>query len=265
VPGQVVVGKDGRPTAPGTVETWFTMLDRGHMSTAMGTSDSHHLLGDEPGYARTMLYVGAGKDTPGGYSRQDIVDAIKGHHTIATNAPFIEMTIAGHMIGETIQAGPAIDVQVHVQSPSWAPVDHVTVYSNSAIVLDQPVPAGQGTDFTTSVHLNLTQDAWVVAEATGSANMFPVLTPTEFPPLDATVIIKALSIGLDLSTLPITATLQPVRTHTSTPYAITNPIWVDIDGNGWTPPKTPLPARPAAAGRLPDVREQFDSLPEISP
>jgi Carboxypeptidase regulatory-like domain len=265
VPGQVVIGQDGRPTNPGTVETWFTMLDRGHMSTAMGTSDSHHLLGDEPGYARTMLYVGTGKDSPGGFSRQDIVDAIKNHHTIATNAPFIEMTIAGHMIGETIKAGPVVDVDVRVHSPSWAPIDHVTVYSNSAVVLDQPVPAGQGTDFATSVHLNLTRDAWVVAEARGSGNMFPVLTPTEFPPLDATVIIQALSIGLDLSALPLTAALKPVRTHFSTPYAITNPIWIDIDGNGWTPPKMALPKRLPPRGRLPDVRAQFDSLPEISP
>jgi hypothetical protein len=139
------------------------------------------------------------------------------------------------------------------------------VYSNSAVVFDQAVPAGQGTNFEAIVHLNLTQYAWVVAEATGSGNMFPVLTPTEFPPLDATVIIQALSIGLDLSTLPIAASLKPARTHTSTPYAITNPIWVDIDGNGFTPPKSPLPRTVRPAGQRPDVREQFDSLPEISP
>ena len=95
--------------------------------------------------------------------------------------------------------------------------------------------------------------------------MFPVSTPVELPPLDATVIIKALSAGLDLSSLPVTATLKPNQIHTSTPYAITNPIWVDIDGNGWTAPKPALP-RTAGAPRLrPDVRQQFDSLPELSP
>ncbi|MBA2543592.1 MAG: hypothetical protein H0V17_28380 [Deltaproteobacteria bacterium] len=109
-------------------------------------------------------------------------------------------------------------------------------------------------------------DAWVVAEVTGTSNMFPVVSPTEFPPLDATVIIQALSVGLDLSTLPIASSLKPERVHQSTPYAITNPIRIDIDGNGWTPPKSPLPmkrtAKPAA---LPDVRSQFDTLPEVSP
>jgi hypothetical protein len=264
VPGQIVVGADGRPSYPGTVETWFTMLDRGHVATAMGTSDSHHLLGDEPGYARTMLYVGAGKDTPGGFSRQDVVDAIHAHRTVATNAPFIEMTIGTGMIGDTIKAGPAIDVTIRVHAPSWAPVNRLRLYSNSAIVADQPIPA-PGTSFSTVIHLDLAQDAWVVAEVTGSSNMFPVLSPTEFPPLDATVIIQALSIGLDLSSLPITASLKPPSTHISSPYAITNPIWVDIDGNGFTPPKPALPKRLASPRVRPDIRDQFDSLPELSP
>ena len=106
--------------------------------------------------------------------------------------------------------------------------------------------------------------SWVVAEVTGTANMFPALTPTEFPPLDATVIIKALSVGLDLSTLPLTSKLRPSHTHIQTPYAITNPIWIDVDGDGWTPPKPPLSRKPAAAAPPPDVRARFDALPEVS-
>jgi hypothetical protein len=103
---------------------------------------------------------------------------------------------------------------------------------------------------------------------TGTDNMFPVLTPTEFPPLDATIIIGALASGingLDLSTLPIANPIKPVRVHPSTPYAITNPIWIDIDGNGWTAPKPPLPMTRKAPPTRPDVRSQFDALPEVSP
>lgn len=266
VPGQVVVGSDGKPSFPGVVETWFTMLDRGHKATGMGTSDTHHLLGDEPGYARTLLFVGKGKDTPGGFTRDDVIGAIRSHRAITTSGPFVEMTIGNGMIGDTIVAqGGSIDVRVRVRAPTWAAVDHLVIYSNSAIVADQNIPAAQGTDYETMVHLNLAKDAWVVAEVTGKANMFPVSTPVELPPLDATVIIKALSAGLDLSSLPVTATLKPNQIHASTPYAITNPIWVDIDGNGWTPPKSALPRVAAPAKARPDVRAQFDSLPELSP
>jgi hypothetical protein len=266
VAGEVVVGNDGRPSFPGVIETWMTMLDRGHKATGMGTSDAHHLLGDEPGYARTLLYVGLGKDTPGGFSREDVVKAIRGHHAITTTAPFLEMTIGSGMIGDTIVAqGGSIDVRVRVRTPSWGAVNHLVVYSNSAVVADQIIPAAQGTDYETVVHLNLTKDSWVVAEVEGTANLFPVSTPVELPPLDATVIIKALSAGLDLSSLPVTAKLKPNQIHTSTPYAITNPIWVDIDGNGWTPPKAALPRVAGPPRPRPDVRAQFDSLPELSP
>jgi len=128
-----------------------------------------------------------------------------------------------------------------------------------------PIPAGQGTDFEVSVDVSPAADAWVVAEVTGSSNMFPVVSPTEFPPLDATVIIQALSVGIDLSSLPLTAKLKPLRIHPSTPYAITNPIWIDVGGNGWTPPKAPLPRIKAPTGPLPDVRSQFDALAEVTP
>ncbi|MCX5747587.1 MAG: CehA/McbA family metallohydrolase [Proteobacteria bacterium] len=266
VAGTVVVGKDGRPQFPGVVETWMTMLDRGAKPTGMGASDSHQLLGDEPGYARTMLFVGSGKDVPGGFGRADVVDAITHHHAITTNGPFLEMTVGSHIIGDTVVASSGgVDVDLHVRAPTWAAVDHLIVYSNSVVILDEPIPPAQATNYARQVHLALPADAWIVAEVYGSGNMFPVLTPTEFPPLDATVIIKALSAGLDLSSLPIAASLKPKFTHYSRPYAITNPIWFDTDGNGFTPPRPPLPRVAPPATSRPDVRQQFDALPELTP
>jgi hypothetical protein len=265
VPGQVVVGPDGRAQFPGVVESWFTMLDRGLRATGVGTSDSHGLIGDEPGYARTLMYVGAGKDVPGGTSRDDVIAALHAHRALTTNAPFLEMTVGDHMVGDEFAApGGSVDVALRVRAPSWARVDRLILYANSAIVADQAIPANQGTDYQVHVRLSLARDSWVVAEATGPDNMFPALTPTEFPPLDATVLIKALAVGLDLSALPLTSSLRPSRIHIQTPYAITNPIWIDVDGNGWTPPKPPLGRTFAPAGRSPDVRAQFEALPEIS-
>ena len=267
VSGQIVMGPDGRAKFPGVIETWFTMLDRGHKATGMGTSDTHHLLGDEPGYARTLLFVGEGKDVPGGYSRDDVTDAIRAHHAITTNAPFLEMKVGTAIIGDTtVVQGGQTEVRIRVRTPTWAKVDHLLVYSNGgAIVADVPIPAAQGTDFETVVRLTLAKDSWIVAEATGSQNMFPVVSPVEFPPLDATVIITALSAGLDLSSLPIASNLKPIQIHQTLPYAITNPIWVDIDGNGWNPPKGALPRVAGPPQPRPDVREQFEALPEFTP
>jgi hypothetical protein len=270
VPGQVVLGKDGRPTYPGTVETWFTLLDRGHQASALGASDSHHLLGDEPGYARTLLYVGHGKDTPGGFTRDDVIGAIAHHRTIATNAPFVTIEIGDGKIGDTVRQSGQVMVNVHVRAPTWAGVDTLTIYSSASATGDHVVQRitinPPGTTYDGFVLLNPTKDAWVVAEVSGKTNMFPVLSPTEFPPLDATVIINSLAVGIDgLKNLPLASPLKPVRQHYSTPYAITGPIWIDVDGNGWTPPKSPLPRVLPPSGPLPDVRAQFDALPEVTP
>ena len=262
--GEIVVSKDGRPQFPGVIETWFAMLDRGFSPTGMGTSDAHHLLGSEPGYARTLVYVGQGHDVPGGVTRDQVIAGIKGHHAIVTNAPFIEMTTPdGGTIGDTVK-GASVEVRLRVRAPSWAPVDHVTIYSNSAVLATRAIPADQQTDFETTITVSPTTDAWVVAETGGSANMYPVVSATEFPPLDATVIIQALSVGIDLSSLPLASTLKPIKQHPSRPYAITNPIWIDVAGDGWTPPKAPLPQRVAPAGPLPDVRARFDAVEDLS-
>lgn len=265
VPGEIVVGPDGRPKFPGVVETWFTLLDRGHRATGLGSSDTHALLGDEPGYARTLLYVGEGKDTPGGFTQTDVVDAVHAHRALTTNAPFVELGVGAARVGDTtIVQGGSAELRIRVRAPSWAKVDRLIVYTNGgAILADQAIPAAQGTDYETVVRATLPQDSWVVAEVTGSDNMFPVATPVEFPPLDATVIITALSAGLDLSSLPIASNLKPDLIHRTTPYAITNPIWIDVDGDGWKAPGAALPQPSARTQARPDVRRQFDALPEI--
>ena len=184
---------------------------------------------------------------------------------ITTSAPFLEMSVGDAKIGDTVVvSGGRADVRVRVRSPRWAPVDRLRVYTNGgALVADQAIPPGQGTSYETIVSVELPRDGWVVAEVTGSANMFPVVTPTEFPPLDATVLITALSSGLDLSSLPIASNLKPEPTHPTTPYAITNPIWIDTDGDGWDPPGPPLPRPSARPARRPDVREQFEAIPDL--
>ncbi len=265
VPGEIVVSADGRAQFPGVAETWFALLDRGHRATGVGTSDTHQLLGEEPGYARTLVYVGEGNDEPGRIQRDQVITAIREHRAITTNAPFLELFAgATGTIGDTV-TGASVEVRIRVRAPSWAKVDKLILYSNSAILAERDIPAGQGTDYETTITVRPTTDAWIVAEATGTQNMYPVVSPTEFPPLDATVIIQALSVGLDLSTLPLASKLKPERVHTITPFAMTNPIWIDIEGNGWTPPKPALPKLAPPRGPLPDVRDQFRAAPQAAP
>jgi hypothetical protein len=261
VPGEIVVGADGRAVFPGTVESWFTLLDRNLRPAGTGSSDSHHLL-DEAGYARTYVYVGGDAETPGDFREADIVDAIRARHTVTTNAPMIEMTIDDAIIGDEVRAGPAIDVNVRVRAPSWAKAERLVLWSNSAVVAEVDIPADRSTDFAETFPLTLARDAWVVAEVFGSDNMFPVVTAKEFEPLDASVVIKALGAGLDLSGLTPTGSLKPDKTEIVRPYAITSPIWVDIDGGGWLAPRPALSReRAPQTAAVPDLRDVFAALP----
>ena len=66
---------------------------------------------------------------------------------ITANAPFLEMTIGSGMIGDTIVAtGGGTDVRVRVRTASWAKVEHLVIYANSAIVADQVIPPARATD-----------------------------------------------------------------------------------------------------------------------
>jgi Carboxypeptidase regulatory-like domain len=268
VAGEILRGSDGRPQFPGVAESWFALLDRGHTASAIGTSDSHGTLFDEPGYARTLVFVGEGKDVLGRFTERDVTAAIAAHRTVASNAPFVELSVAASdgsvgRIGDTVRTGPATTLQIAVRAPSWAPVTRVRVWANGAVIAELPVPAAAGTDFRGSVPVACPRDCWLVVEANGDANMFPVVPATEFEPLDTNVLFSALAAGIDLSGLPVTGKLRPDATDVLRPFAMTSPIWLDVDGGGFTPPKPPLPRRraPTQVQPAPDVREQFRAAP----
>ncbi len=271
VPGEIVRGPDGRPTFPGTVETWFTLLDRGQRTAAMGSSDSHG-ADHEAGYARTMIYVGPDRDRVGGFTRQDLVDAIRTRRTISTNGPLVELFVDDAMIGDEVRVSGTVSVRVRVRAPAWAAPTRLTLWSNGGVAVGQralPPTSGAPLDVTETFDLSLADDAWLVAEVSGDRSMFPIVTPREFEGLDATVVIKALGAGFDLSGLAPTGALQPSKTLRVTPLAFTSPIWVDVDGGGWTPPRPPLPDRAARQaptqepGVVPDVRDAFSRLPGV--
>ena len=154
---------------------------------------------------------------PAATSRDDVIDAIRQHHAIATQRAVRRDDDRRRTDRRHDRSRPAAASTSRSTSARRRGRRSITscVYANSAIVADQAIPAAQGTDYETRVHLALARDSWVVAEATGQGNMFPVLSPTEFPPLDATVLIKALAVGLDLSALPLTSNAQARAASTS--------------------------------------------------
>lgn len=75
------------------------------------------------------------------------------------------------------------------------------------------------------------RDGWLIAEVSGERSMFPVVAPLEEPVFQVSDALAALvaPLGFGFNALGV---LRPAQTRVVTPYAFTNPIFIDVDGNG---------------------------------
>ncbi len=234
-PGDILRYESGQIAYPGAVDDWFKLLNLGYRIAGVADSDSHGNTYEEPGYPRTFVQVG--KDDPFELSDLEVTRAIKGRTGTMTNGPFVELWANGQPIGSEVSGTGEIDVQVRIQKPSWIDADTLVLYVNGAIDKTQQLRPGARDD-THTIHLSLTHDSWVVAEvrAREGRSLWPIVTGWEEPPLTLADAVTGIAgpLGIEFSTLgPLKLKLErPVY-----PYAITNPIWIDFEGDGaWTPP-----------------------------
>jgi hypothetical protein len=260
--GQVVRGPDGRIAYPGQLEDWFMLLSRGLDYTGVGNSDSHKGLGQEPGYPRNLVWVGEGNDELGRFDGRAVIAGLRSRRVIMTNGPMIDFTIDGAPVGALVGGGAEVEAVLRVHSANFAPFDRVTVWVNGAVARELTVPADARHDYGARFTLPIDRDAFVVVEVNGDTSMFPVLPPQELEPIDVAAVIDALGASIDLTGITDTGPMAPDQTYTAKPLAITNPIWIDRDGNGrFDPPLPPLARKRTRAPSAPaDVRTAFDAV-----
>ncbi|HZS40862.1 MAG TPA: CehA/McbA family metallohydrolase [Polyangia bacterium] len=213
------------------VADWFYLVGHGYRVTALGNSDSHRINWVRAGFPRTWLRLPI--DKPSDITGALLSDAIHHQRAIASTGPFITLAADGAQIGDTVipaQSGQVL-VTVTVDAPGWMKVDTVNVYVNGVIRRSFAVGAGQRPVFSASFAQALTpgEDAWIVAFASGQEPL----------PLD---VVGEYSLANGAAMLP---------------WAITNPVFVDGDGDGaWMPPTMPLPPHAGA------MRPAYEPNPE---
>ncbi len=188
------------------IEDWFHLLNRGHFFPLVGSSDAHGLDGDETGYSRTYVYYEG--QTGGRLDRGALLRALKEGRSFATNGPVVEFKVNGrYTSGDLVTAERGqVDIRIAVRSAPWVAVDEVRIILNGERKLVFPVPVGETgvSKFKRDVALSLEEDTFICIEALGKRTLFPVLqrpSPT----------------GL--------------LRDGNLPYALTNPVFVDVDGN----------------------------------
>ncbi|MCO4743579.1 MAG: CehA/McbA family metallohydrolase [Proteobacteria bacterium] len=234
----------------GEIDDWFTLLNLGFRHTALGNSDTHGWTSTESGCPRS--YILSDTDTPALIDDQAIADAVRNHKVVASYGPFVRFWANEGEIGDQISTeGGAVEFTIEVQAPTWIGVDRVEFYENGTLVEEFPVdPAVDSMRFLETFEREVAEDAWFTVIVTGESDLAPLFSPVEIPyvPLEE-VVTEALG-GVSAVSNLLTAAEPFPRVYPIHPYALTNPIWVDVDGDGWDAPGVPgwleEPEEPAA-------------------
>lgn len=226
------------PGIEGQIDDWFTLLNLGYRHTILGNSDTHGLTSVESGCPRN--FVMSDTDDPAFLDDQAVADAIKAHRVVASYGPFLRFWIDGEPVGGDVTGEGPHELEIDVQAPTWMGVDRVEVYENGTLIREFEVEDAPIVErFNTTFTIEPTKDSWYVIVVASDDDMFPVFTPVEIANVDLqTVVIDALS-GLESVASLITPATPIPLTYPVVPYAITNPIWVDLAGDGFQAPGVP--------------------------
>ncbi|MFZ2052885.1 MAG: CehA/McbA family metallohydrolase [Candidatus Aminicenantales bacterium] len=204
------------------IEDWFHLLNRGYAVPIVGSSDSHGIDREEPGYSRTYVYFPDEKRTP--FDQKAFIAALKKGRSFVTNGPLIAFGANGHQApGDLVEAKTGkVDISLRVWGAPWVDMEEVRLILNGERRIVFPVRPQDGAidKFEQEIRISLTEDTSICVEAMGGKTLYPVLQ-------------------------------SPSRTGSreagTLPYALTNPIFVDVDGNGRFDPPLPEKVRPVAA------------------
>jgi hypothetical protein len=138
--------------------------------------------------------------------------------------------------------GASVDLTIEVSTPGWFTIDQVELYENGRLIEawdTDDIDHDAVLNFSETITVTPERDSWYVVIAAGGDDLSPVFTPVEFPPIFLEDVVTGALAGIGLSDFLSEAVPVP-RAFPIHPYALTNPIWVNADGDGeFTPPGIP--------------------------
>jgi hypothetical protein len=204
---EVLNGPSYHSTNVESIRDWFHLLNRGYTIPLIGSSDAHSIDRGEPGYSRTYVAYkgkkGTGLDVPA------VISALKEGRSFASNGPLVDVKVnRKYTFGDTFtDKDGTVSVSVRVRRAPWVSLEEVRFIINGERDVILPIEGknAERSDFTFKEKVTLTQDAYIVVEVIGKQGLYPVLQ-------------RASQSGL--------------KEHATLPYALTNPVYIDVDGNG---------------------------------
>lgn len=188
---------------PATIEQnlqeWFALLDWGYTYTAVGNSDSHGLAFQWAGHPRT--YVKVAEDRPELVTEDELASALLKGRAQITNGIFADVLVAGEgEPGDLVSTSTGeVLLEVAARAAPWVDVSRVEAWVNGQLVAKtalQP-PSRRQPVYGWRQALPLEADSWIVVIVRGDR--------------------------------PLRETFPEGK---GTPFAIVNPVFVDVDGDG---------------------------------
>jgi len=183
---------------------WYALLNLGRTIAATAGGDSH-TLDAFPGNPRNLLFLG--QDDPALLTVEAVNEAVRNQRVLVTSGPYVEAgltsesTGAPSLPGDLVSGvGGDIELWIKVQAPTWMEVTEVVVIRNGVaeqvLAIDDPgePELREVVRFDQSVPVQADADCWFVVRVQGTQ--------------------KAPNLANHI------------------PRAITNPFYLDADGNG---------------------------------
>ncbi len=186
------------------LQDWHNLLNHGARITGVGNSDSHTVSANLAGWPRN--YFPASSDLPAEISVQEVCDTVKRGQVVTTFGPFVTFSVDGASMGDLVTAKrAAVRLKTHVQAADWIDVDRVLVIVDGDIV--ETIPVADTREIVRLVDerkIPVRTDGWISLRVEGDDSLDPIVPGPKRPIL---------------------------------PIAVTNPVFIDADGDGkYTPP-----------------------------
>ncbi len=223
-----VDARDGKPFGNSRLFNWLQLLNQGFRIYGVVNTDSHYNFHGSGGL---RLWLKSSTDNPADIDSEEMKTVSRAGHIIMSNGPYLETTVSESgnpditaVAGQDLSAASGkVTAKIRVQCPNWFDIDTVFVLINGRKRDDltfsrdtHPDMFAAGTvKFDQSVDITLDGDAHIVV-VTGHR--------TE-----------------------LLGDVQGPQWGTQHPAALTNPIFVDVDANGFEASKDtldhPLPVK----------------------
>jgi hypothetical protein len=213
------------PRVDQNLKDWFSMLNRGVLITGVGTSDAvtDRKVDHGTQYARRAqryyptqivglprTYVASAAARPREIDAGRIVDALRRREATVSCGPFIRLSADRKWaIGSTLSSrGREVALQIRVDAAPWIPVDKIEIVANGRVLRQFDVGGEtRVTRFSQEVPVRPERDTWYLVMATSDRRWGPAFAR-----------------------------------YSS--FSFTNPIFVDVDGNGYFDPPDPTSLTP---------------------